>query len=466
MKKHCFLWILTLLLAVSLCTPALAATDYGMIYDETDELGSPSLTYQGEELLPELSETLGIDLRVDVLTMIGYDTIEETAAGIYARYGYGYGPDMEGVTLTLLMELQDSGSYAMSADNGWCVYAQLGEGRGSSEELAQVVREAVAPSMAERAWNGEDLTMSATALSQAVYDMVDAASDYILTNCPPDFTAGTTPDTDETPDIPETPETPETPDLPETPDSSETADAPEADSVRMEYIFDLSDLLSYKEWQELEARAKTFTERHHCGIYLVLVDDYTEYGDEGVYLTTAQLYYHSGLGYGEGRDGIIVLLSMAERDYAMFVCGTYAEYAFNEYGQEELEGYFLGDFGRDDWADGISHYLDACHEFLTKAEAGEPVRESIWPTAVLMLGLSCVVAGVVCFLFLRRMKTVRPKSKADVYITAGGLHLTAQRDQYERTVTTRTKIQKESSSGSGSTRSESGGGGSGRSGKF
>ena len=65
------------------------------------------------------------------------------------------------------------------------------------------------------------------------------------------------------------------------------------------------------------------------------------------------------------------------------------------------------------------------------------------PTAVLMLGLSCVVAGVVCFWFWRRMKTVRPKSKADVYVAAGGLHLTAQRDQYERTVTTRTKIQKE-----------------------
>ena len=195
----------------------------------------------------------------------------------------------------------------------------------------------------------------------------------------------------------------------------------------MEYVFDLCDLLPYEAWQELESRAKALTERHHCAIYFALVDDYTEYGDEDVYLTTAQLYHNSGLGYGEGRDGIIVLLSMAERDYAMFVYGTYAEYAFNEYGQEELEGYFLGDFGRDDWAGGISHYLDACHEFLTKAEAGEPVRESFLPTAVLMLG---------------------------------------QRDQYERTVTTRTKIQKESSSGSGSTRSESGGGGSGRSGKF
>ena len=72
---------------------------------------------------------------------------------------------------------------------------------------------------------------------------------------------------------------------------------------------------------------------------------------------------------GSGRDGIIVLLSMAERDYAMFVYGEYAEYAFDEYGQEKLEEQFLGDFGENDWYGGISNYLDACEEYLTKADA-------------------------------------------------------------------------------------------------
>ena len=88
MKKTCSIFALILLLAMSLCTPALAASEYGVIYDETDELGSATLTMQGEQTLPELSETLGIDLRVDVLTQISYDSIADAAAGIYARYGY------------------------------------------------------------------------------------------------------------------------------------------------------------------------------------------------------------------------------------------------------------------------------------------------------------------------------------------------------------------------------------------
>ena len=98
MKKTCSIFALILLLAMSLCTPALAASEYGVIYDETDELGSATLTMQGEQTLPELSETLGIDLRVDVLTQISYDSIADAAAGIYARYGYGYGEEREGAT--------------------------------------------------------------------------------------------------------------------------------------------------------------------------------------------------------------------------------------------------------------------------------------------------------------------------------------------------------------------------------
>ena len=87
---------------------------------------------------------------MDVLTQISYDSIADAAAGIYARYGYGYGEEREGATLTILMEPQDTGTYAMPAD-GWCVYANLSEERGSSQALADVIRTAVEPSMAQQA---------------------------------------------------------------------------------------------------------------------------------------------------------------------------------------------------------------------------------------------------------------------------------------------------------------------------
>ena len=438
MKKTCSIFALILLLAMSLCTPALAASEYGVIYDETDELGSDTLTMQGEQILPELSQTLGIDLRVDVLTQTSYDSIADTAAGIYARYDYGYGEEKEGATLTILMELTEDGTYAMPAD-GWCVYANLSEDRGSSQALADAIHNAVEPSMAQRAWNGEDITMSAVALTQAVDAMAQSAEDYILINCPLD-TSGS-----------------------ETPETSQTG------SVSMQYVFDISDLLTYEEWEELEARAADISNRQHCGVYFALVDDYTDYGDGGVYEVTYQLYHGSELGFGTDRDGIIVLLSMEERDYAMFVYGEYAEYAFDSYGQEKLEEQFLGDFGDNDWYGGISHYLDACDEFLTKADAGDPVRlsywENFWEYLPVVAVLVCMLTGLVCIWLMRGMKSVHQKKEANAYLTEGGLHLTQQYDQYTHTTETRTKIEKSSSSG-GSTHSESGGGGSGRSGSF
>lgn len=443
MKKKCSVFALILLLALSLCTPALAATEYGVIYDETDELGSDTLAMQGEQTLPELSEKLGIDLRVDVLTQVSYDSIFDTAAGIYARYNYGYGEEKEGATLTILMELQDTGTYAMPAD-GWCVYANLSEERGSSQALADAIRSAVKPSMAEQAWNGEDITMSAVALTQAVDAMAQAAEDYIVTNCPPESAGAGTPATP-----------------PSASEASEPSETSESDSVGMQYVFDISNLLTYEEWEKLETWAADISDRQNCGVYFAIVDDYTDYGDGDVYEVIYQLYHGSELGFGKNRDGIIVLLSMEERDYAMFVYGEYAEYAFDAFGQEKLEERFLEDFGYNDWYGGISNYLDACDEFLTKAEAGKPVRSSPWPLVIASVGISCLIAGGVCFFILCGMKSVHQKKEADVYLSEDGLHLTQQYDRYTHTTETRTKIQK-SSSGS----SESGGGGSGRSGKF
>ena len=52
MKKAYTALALAFLLALSLCTPAMAAMEYGVIYDETESLGSQELTMQGEQTLP------------------------------------------------------------------------------------------------------------------------------------------------------------------------------------------------------------------------------------------------------------------------------------------------------------------------------------------------------------------------------------------------------------------------------
>lgn len=440
MNKKFTALLMALLLALSLCVPAAASVEYGSIFDETEELGSAELTYQGEQELPQLAKNLGIDLRVDVFTDEGLepdDTVSDIATFIYGNYDYGLGEDKEGVSLTLLMKTQPDGSYAL-AENDWCVYAFLSETRGSSQELSDAVYAAIKPYMAAQAWNGEDMTMSATALSQAVDAMMKAASDYILANCPPDNSGEVT-----------------------------ETQTPEQTGVDMKYIFDNSDLLTFDEWEKLEARAADISQRHGCGVYVAFVDDFTEYGyGNDVYKTTYQLYHANELGMGENRDGIIILLSMAERDYAMFVYGTYAETAFNSYGQEKLEKAFLGNFKEDDWYGGVSNYLSTCDEYLTRADAGKPVRESPALLIAIAVVASCLLSGAICLFLKRSMKTVHQKVEANEYVAPGGLQLSKQYDRYTHTTEVRSKISSSDDSSSSGTSSCSGGGGSGRSGKF
>ena len=438
MKKFtCF--ALSVLLSLSFCIPAAAAEDYGVIYDETEQLGSESLQHAGEVTLPALTEQYGVDLRVDILTKSDYDTVFDAAEGIYEKYGYGYGEYHSGITLTLLLQPYGDG-YTLAEDD-WCVY--LG---GTDENLLYGdwlydLTEVMEPYLSEEsgAWSG-DMDVSAVALSHAVNMMAKFVEDLFGSG---DGSYGMT-------------------------EESFEQDAESSDSILMNYIFDISDLLPFDQWQELEQRAGNISQRYSCGVYAVLVDDYEDYGSGDVYDVTTQIY-HSGensFGMGSGQDGIMILLSMEDRDYAMFVYGKNAEYAFNKYGQEQLEGCFLGDFGNDDWYGGISHYLDACDEYLAKADAGHPVRANPWWGIGLMVFLSCLVALAICVTLRRKLNNVREKVQANEYITPGGLRLADSYDRYTHTTKTRTKIEREGSDGGGHTSSRSGGGGSGRSGKF
>ena len=438
MKRKMTVLLTALILVLALGFPAMAAMEYGAVYDETEKLGSVELTYQGEQKLPQLTEALGVDLRVDVFTDEGVEdiSVSDIAVYVYENSGYGCGEEKDGVSLTLLLRGWEDGVYTLS-ESDWCVYALLDTARGSAQELSGIVHDAVSPYMDERAWNGEDVTMSATALSQAVDAMAESVENYIRANAVTDVAGETA--------------------------ESQTQEPTGAD---MNYIFDLSDQLSYEEWAELEARAADISQRHGCGVYAAFVDDFTEYGGgNDVYKTTYQLYHASELGMGADRDGIIILLSMDDRDYAMFVYGDHAEYAFDRYGQKELEDAFLGYFGDNDWYGGVSHYLDTCDEYLTRAEEGKPVRKNTLPMYIIVVAASCAIAGGICLMLKWKMKTVHQKAEANEYVAAGGLNLTKQYDRYTHTTETRRKIHDDSDSDSGTSRC-SGGGGSGRSGKF
>ena len=113
--------------------------------------------------------------------------------------------------------------------------------------------------------------------------------------------------------------------------------AAEQTGAQLSCVTDTAGLLSENEKMLLERMAESVSQKYGVGVYIVTVEDYRDFHSEGVYKATYTIYHQYTMGVGPNRDGIMLLLSMADRDWAMFCYGSHCEYAFNSYGQEKLE---------------------------------------------------------------------------------------------------------------------------------
>ena len=157
---------------------------------------------------------------------------------------------------------------------------------------------------------------------------------------------------------------------------------------------DAAGLLREGERARLEKMAEAVSQKYRVGVYIVTVEDFRDYHADGVYKATYTIYHNYTMGEGPNRDGIMLLLSMDDRDWAMFCYGKRCEYAFNSYGQEKLEKVFLDNFGENDWYGGFEDYVKECRVYLEKASAGKPVRASLFYPLLIVIGLFAAIAAL------------------------------------------------------------------------
>lgn len=230
------------------------------------------------------------------------------------------------------------------------------------------------------------------------------------------------------------------------------------------YVYDLAGLLSGDEYQTLETRAAEIENAYGCSVYILTVEDYTEYGSGGIFDVADAIYQTNELGSGEDHNGVMLMLSMAERDYATYFFGPVADYAFDSYGQEQMEKEFLDDFGENNWMGGFTDYQNVVADYLQRAADGHPVRLSKVPMIFILAAVSMIISLLICLVLRKKSRTVQTAAGARRYSTAG-VKLTGQSEHFTHITTTRTRIARQSSS-SGSSGHTSSSGGSGRSGKF
>lgn len=221
-------------------------------------------------------------------------------------------------------------------------------------------------------------------------------------------------------------------------------------------IVDWADLLSDDEEQELSDMLDEISERQQLDVLIVTLEslegeDIVAYADD--------FYDYNDYGLGEGKDGIIFLLSMEERDWCISTSG-YGVTAFTDAGQEYMTDQFVPYLSDGDYAEAFRIFAKQCDDYITQARAGAPYDVDNIPTEpfsplgalIIALGLGFVISLIVTGFMRLGMHSVYSASAADSYMKKDSLRLTKQRDLFLYRNVTRTEKPKETdNSTSGST---------------
>ena len=241
------------------------------------------------------------------------------------------------------------------------------------------------------------------------------------------------------------------------------------EAVSGEYVYDWGSILTQSQRQELDQTAKEISETYACGVYIVTVRDYTQYGSSPREAAKA-IYREQGFGLGDGQDGILLMLSMINRKFQVITYG-YATVAFTDYGLEILAEKFVDNFKRDDWSGGFSDYLSQCGAMLSQSRAGSPLdvnnkgihgfvrdlRNWLGTGGLLavIVVLPCVIALFSCSSEKRKLKSVHTATEASFFAVPDSLQLQISEDTFSHVTQTRVRIESDSNRGGGG-----GGGGS------
>lgn len=187
-------------------------------------------------------------------------------------------------------------------------------------------------------------------------------------------------------------------------------------------IVDNADLLSSAEEAALTSTAQQLQADYHMDVVILTVLS-TDGQSPRHY---AESYYDRN---GYAHDGILLLVSMEERDWYICTTGS-ARDIFPDRVIDRLGDTFLSYLSGGDYGEGFHAFLDALPGYLDRQNAA-PAAHTIRPLHIIICLVIGITSGGVTLLIMRsRMKTDRPQHSASEYLDRGSFHLNIAHDRY------------------------------------
>ena len=285
--------------------------------------------------------------------------------------------------------------------------------------------------------------------------------------------------------------------MPAMPGQTETASEPASvipEERQLELLVDNAELLTPDERDALNNKLADISNAHQVEVAVVTVNSLD---GKGVKEYADDFYDYNGYGCGENDDGILLLLAMDTREWAITTYGSAID-TFTDYRQSCImnDAGVLEDFGKSNYDDGFNTFADECNRWLTVTVEGydDDTDDIGWPSGYLSdpdtpkdtikqarkfpvtyiliaIAAGLLVAFVVMKIIAAPLKSVTKQSGANNYIVPGSMSVTNAGDIFLYSNVTRTAKPKDndsSYSGGGSSTNDSSSGRShgGSSGSF
>ena len=232
-------------------------------------------------------------------------------------------------------------------------------------------------------------------------------------------------------------------------------DTPEGDilDVNEYFLYDEADLVPDEQEFELTANLMDLSHKYNAQIVIATIPS-MDGGDIDEYVNYA--YDSMGFGYGDKRDGVLLLVCMDPRAYRILSNG-FAGDAIDPDDISNISEVIVSDLSDGNYADAFGKFADQADYYLNGYLNGFPFNVTKSLKTSLIIG---VIVGVITALVLKgQLKSVRKQNQANNYVRPGSMQLTVHNDFFLYRNVTRTK--KSSSNGSkgssGSSRSVGGG---------
>ena len=229
-------------------------------------------------------------------------------------------------------------------------------------------------------------------------------------------------------------------------------------------LVDKAELLTKEEQEKLLSQLDEISERQKCDVVIVTVASIegktaTEYADD--------YFDYQGYGYGEKSDGILLLVGMKERVWAISTHGSLGISAFTDAGLDYIKEDVQFQLKLDNYAKAFRTFASLCDQFLTAAHKGKPydvgnlpIKHASPSILIFLFPIGILIMAWKSRSKKRSLKSVVKKTGAISYKVPNSLHLWVDEDRITGSHVTKRKRNEESRDRGGSSGSGGSSGGS------